>query len=118
MTRVIAALLIAWEPLRFASEALAVLPTISFRGSVAVLELLAHGVVAAAAAAAGFALLNRAPDGPRLATFAVIAVAFRTVQSLYFSVLPDNTSPGTEPLYVAVTAVVAIAAVVILRRQR
>lgn len=117
MIRVIAALLILWEPLRFASEALAVLPTISFRGAIAMLELLAHGVVAALAAAAGFALFNGAPDGRRLAAFAVIAVALRTIQSLYFSVLPDNTSPGTEPLYVGAATIVAVAAVLILRRR-
>ena len=118
MTRVIAALLLLWEPLRFASEALAVLPTLSFRGAVAVLELIAHGFVAAVAAAAGFSLINRAPDGRRLGIVAIGAVALRTIQSLYFSVLPDDTSPGTEPLYVAVTTIVAVAAVLILRRQR
>jgi hypothetical protein len=117
MRRLLAAVLIVWEPLHFAAEALGVFPTIAYRGALAVLELVAHGLIAALSAAAGLALFNGAPDGRRLAGFAVIAVAARTVQSLYFSVLPNNTSPGTEPLYLGVVTVLAIAGILILRRD-
>ena len=117
MIRVIAALLIVWEPLRFASEALGVLPTIAFRGAIAALELAVHGAVAAVAAASGFALFNGAPDARRLAALAVTLVALRTIQSLYFSVLPDQTPPGMEPLYAGAATVVAATALALLRRR-
>ena len=117
MLRLIAIVLIAWEPLHFAAEALAVLPTIAYRGSLAILELVVHGLVAALSAAAGFALFNGAPDGRRLGMVGVGAVAVRTIQSLYLSVLPNNTPPGLEPVYAAVAIGVAIVGIAILRRK-
>ena len=118
MIRLVAALLVFWEPLRFAAEALAVMPTIAYRGRLAVLEVVAHGLVAALSAAAGFALFNGAPDGRRLAILAVGAVAVRTLQSLYFSVLPNNTPPGLAPVYAGMAAVAAIVGMAILWRTR
>jgi hypothetical protein len=117
MIRVLAALLLFWEPLHFAAEAIGVLPTIAYRGALAILELILHGVVAALSAAAGFALFNGAPDGRRLAAFAVIAVGARTIQSLYFSVLPNNTTPGAEPLFAGVAIIMAVVVLAVLRRQ-
>ena len=58
MRRFIAALLVFWEPMRFATEALSVLSTITYRGAVAALELILHGCVAALCAAAGLSLWN------------------------------------------------------------
>jgi hypothetical protein len=117
MLRLLAVLLIFWEPLHFAAEALGVLPTIAYRGALAIAELILHGIVAALSAAAGLALSNGSPDGRRLATVAVIAVAARTIQSLYFSVLPNNTTPGAEPVYAAVVVGIAVVAVVVIRRR-
>ncbi len=117
MLRLLAVILIFWEPLHFAAELLGVFPTIAYRGVLAVVELVAHGLVAAVSAAAGFALLNRVPDGRRLAAFAVVAVAGRTIQSLYLSVLPNNTPPGTAPLYVGAVIVVAAIGMVIVRSR-
>ena len=62
----VATLLMFLEPLRFAAEALMVFPTIGYRGPLAMVELVAHGVVAALSASAGFALFNKSPDGGRL----------------------------------------------------
>jgi hypothetical protein len=59
-------------------------------------ELLLHGTVAAFSAAAGFALWTARPHGPALAAAAVIAGAAIGVQSLYFSILPNQTMPGDE----------------------
>lgn len=118
MIRLLAAVLLFWQPLRFAAEALSVYPTMAYRGTVAVLELVVHGAVAALSAAAGLALFNATPDGRRLALLAVIAVAARTVQSLYFSVLPDNTPPGLEPLYAGTAVAVAAAGIIVLRSAR
>lgn len=116
MRRLVAVVLIVWEPLHFAGEALGVLPTIAYRGTLAVLELLLHGVVAAISAAAGFALWNGSPDGRRLALVAVAAVAARSVQSVYVSVLPSSIPPGSEPVSAAVAIAVGLIAVVMLTR--
>jgi len=114
--RIVALLLIAWEPLRFANEALTVLPTITARGGLAAIELLVHGAVAAICAGAGLALWNSSPDGRKLGAIAVGAAASRAVQSLYWSALPNNTVPGDEPLIAGLTAIVAVGAIVALRR--
>lgn len=118
MVRLLAAFLFFWEPLHFAAEALGVLPTIAYRGPLAVLELSVHGAIAAFSAAAGFALFNGAPDGRPLAILAVVAVAARTIQSVYWSVLPNNSAPGTEPVYLIAAVVLAIVAVAVIRRVR
>ena len=107
MARVVALLLLVWEPLRFASEALGVFTTIPYRGILAVLELVAHGLVAALAAAAGLALWNGAPDARRLASLAILASLARVIQSLYWSRLPNSTMPGDEPRILTIALVVA-----------
>lgn len=117
MLRLLTIFLLVWEPLHFAAEALGVFPTIAYRGVLAVVELILHGLVAAISAAAGLALFNGAPDARRLATVAVTAVAARTIQSLYFSVLPNNTTPGAEPLLAGVAVLAAIVAVLVVRRR-
>lgn len=116
MIAIVAALLVFLEPLRFAAEALAVVPTISYRGTLAVLELIAHGLVAAASAAAGLSLWNGSPDGARLARFAILVVTARSIQSLTWSVLPNNTPPGSELLFGAVAIAASAIALLILRR--
>src|SRR5918993_2851111 len=116
MIRVVAALLVFLEPLRFAAEALTVLPTISYRGALAIVELIVHGMVAALSAAAGLALWNGSPDGARLARVAILAVTARSIQSLTWTVLPNNTPPGSEWLSGAVTIVTSVIAVLALRR--
>ena len=117
MIRALGAFLIFWEPLHFAAEALGVLPTIAYRGAFAIVELILHGAVAAISAAAGLALFNGSPDGRRLATVAVIAVAARTIQSLYFTVLPNNTTPGAEPVFAVLAVIFAGIGLAVLMRQ-
>ena len=106
MLRLVTVVLMVWEPLRFAGEALRVLPSIGYRGALATIELLAHAGVAALSAGAGFALWNQAPDARRLATMAVLLLLARVVQSLYWSVLPNNTVPGDEPFTIGVAVLV------------
>ena len=117
--RVVAVLLLVLEPLHFAVEGLTVLSTIPYRGPAAALELVLHGLVAALCAAGGLALWNAAPAARAIATAAIVASLVRVVQSLYWSVLPNNTAPGDEPL-VAFTAGVAggIALLLVQRRRR
>lgn len=115
MVRLVAVLLMAWEPLRFAGEALQVLPSIGARGVVAALELLAHAGVAALSAGAGFALWNGAPDASRLATVAVVALMARAVQSLYWSALPNGTMPGDEAFTIGTALAAGTLMLVIVR---
>ena len=115
MIGIVAALLVFLEPLRFGAEALAVLPTITYRGPLAAVELAAHGLVAALSAAAGFALWNGSPDGRCLARIAIVAVTARMLQSLAWSVLPNNTPPGGELLPAAIGIAASAAALVVLR---
>lgn len=116
MIAIVAALLAFVEPLRFATEVLAVLPTIAYRGSLAIVELIAHGLIAAFSAAAGFALWNGSPDGRRLARLAVFAVTARAIQSLTWSVMPNDTPPGSELLSAGVAISVSAIALLVLRR--
>ena len=113
--KIVAALLIFWEPLRFAAEALMVLPTIGYRGALAALELAVHGGVAAVCAAAGFALWNDSPDSKRLAAIAIVVAVLRVIQSLYWSVLPNNTVPGDEPLIAGLALIAGLGALAVVR---
>lgn len=114
MIRVVAALLLFWEPLSFAAEALTVLPTIAYRGWVPAVELAAHGAVAALTAAGGLALWNRTPHARRIATIAIVASVARNIQSLYLSALPSATPPGDEPLTAGIVLLIGAAALAVL----
>jgi hypothetical protein len=118
MARLLVALLLFLEPLHFASEALAVLPTIAYRGVAALFELVVHGIIASVCAAAGLSLWNGSPDAPRIATVAVIAAVGRVMQSLYWSALPHNTRPGDEPVVAAMVLAAGIIALLLLGRPR
>ncbi len=100
--RIVAALLLVREPVLFAAAALQVWPTLAYRGPLAVLELAAHGIIAAVCVAAAMMLLNEAPDGRRVARFAVALSVLRALSSLYWSALPSNVVPGHEPIYAAI----------------
>lgn len=114
---VLAVALLAWEPLNIAVKALTVLPTIAYRGLVPAIELLIYAAVAALNAAAGLALLNRTPAANRLAIVAVLAACARTIHSVTFSSLPDETPPGSEPYVIVSALTVTILALVIIRRS-
>ena len=110
------AVLLVWQPLSFAVEASTVLPTLGMRGLPGMLELGAHGIVAALSVAAGWAMWQASPAGPMLARVAVIAAAAGGVQSLYWSVLPSNVFPSDRlPL---AGAIVIHAAIWLLYLQR
>ena len=117
MIRIVAAVLLVWEPLNLASEALAVLPTIVHRGWLAGAELALHGLVAALAAAGGLALWNRTPHAPRLASVGIIASLARTIQSLYWSTLPRGTMPGDEALTALIAVSLAVVALTVVFRS-
>ena len=97
-------MLLIWQPMNFAAAASLTFPTMSFRGPLAAFELAVHGLIAALAAAAGWALWHERPPGPQLAIVALSGMAVVSVQSLYWSSLPSQTQPGTE-LQLALLAV-------------
>ena len=116
MISVVAAILVFVEPLRFAAEALSVIPTIAYRGTLAIVELIAHALVAALCAAAGLSLWNGSPDGTRLARFAIVASTIRVIQSMTWSVLPNNTPPGSELFSAGIAIALAAIGLLLLRR--
>lgn len=117
MKAFVAVLLIAIEPLHFSSELIAVIPTITYRGLAAILEVALHAGVAALCVMAGFALLNDSADARRIAVLAITASFLRVLQSTYWSVLPDNTMPGDEWRTAVMSAIAAAIALLIVRRQ-
>jgi hypothetical protein len=104
LLRLLCVVLFVFQPMTFAVELTQALPMLSFRGPVALLELVVHGIVAALSCAAGWSLWNSLPHGPGLARLALTCMAAVSVQSLYWSALPSQTRPGSE-LPLAVLAI-------------
>jgi hypothetical protein len=109
--------LFLWTPAGFAAEAATALPSLAMRGMPGLIELSAHGAVAALSAAAGWSLWTRASHGPVLARAALIASAAISVQSLYWSVLPRQTPPGSELPLAAIAVLHAALWLVFLQRS-
>jgi hypothetical protein len=86
--------LMVWQPLSFAVEASSSLGTLGMRGASGAVELIVHGAVAALSLAAGWALWQSSPGGPKLARVAIVAAAVVGVQSLYATALPSNVFPS------------------------
>jgi hypothetical protein len=115
---VLCAVLFVWQPLTFSVEASAALSSLAMRGALGVLELVAHGIVAAVSFAAGWALWQGSPASPLLATVAVSAGGLVGVQSLYWSVLPGNVFPSDRLPLAALGIAHAAAWLVYLRRSK
>ena len=109
-------ILFAWTPVNFAAEVTATLPSIEMRGPLAIVELCAHGAAAVLSVAAGWSLWNGRAHAPGLARLALVMAAGVSVQSVYWSLLPRQTPPGSE-LPLAALAV-AHAALWLLYLQR
>jgi hypothetical protein len=92
----LALFLFIWEPMRVANEITQSLPTMGMRGAGAVVELMAHALVAAIAVAAAWSLWSGADHGPFLGTLAILLSAATSVQTLYWSRLPQQTPPGAQ----------------------
>jgi hypothetical protein len=107
-----------WEPLNFGSTLAATGLSPGFRGAIAVLEIVAMGVIATLSVTASWSLLNREPHGIPLARAALIATTVREVLALYWTRLPSNVAPGTRGIYSLVMAAHAAAWLTYLRRAR
>ena len=110
------ALLLLLEPMHFAMEALRVLPTLAYRGAVAIVELVVHALVAALATAGALGLINHSPVATRVATAAIVASVARVLQSLYWTALPSDTTPGQHALSTTVALVVGTVSLWAVRR--
>jgi hypothetical protein len=89
--------------------------SLGFRGPIAIVELVASGVIAALSVAAAWSLLNGAPHGVPLARLALIATTLRELLALYWTRLPSNVAPGTRGISSALIAAHAAAWLLYLR---
>jgi hypothetical protein len=112
------ATLLLWRPLDFAFEFPSVLLSLRMRGVAGIVELLAHGAVAALAVAAVRALTSALPSALLLARAALAASTVATVQSHYWSVLPHQTMPDDRLPLALGSALVATLWLAYLRRFR
>lgn len=109
--------LLVWIPMNFAVELASSLPTLGFRGPFAILELVLHAAAAALAAAAGWALWTGSEGGIRLAIPAVAASTAVGIQSIFWTMLPNQTRPGAGLALAAVYAAAGVGWIVYLRRR-
>jgi hypothetical protein len=108
LLRVLAFLLLLWQPATFVRVASVAIPSLGYRGWLAGVELIVAGGVAALSVAAWWSLVTRQPHGIALARVALILSAARSIQSLYWTMLPSDVVPGTEAIYTA--AIIAFTA--------
>ena len=110
--------LMVWKPLGLAAEVTATLDSLGMRGPAAIAELTMHSAVAAFAVAAGWSLWIGNPNAPLLAELALAGAAAVSVQSLYWTWLPDNTMPGDRLPLAALAIAHAAGWITYLRRSR
>ncbi|MGE0450731.1 MAG: hypothetical protein AB7Q29_14255 [Vicinamibacterales bacterium] len=101
--RLLAYLLIAWEPLAFAVVAAGAFNAVQIRGHAVTAVLLARLVTTAACIAAGRSLLARQSWAPSLAKGALAGSAAVQVFAAVTPYFPSNRVPGDTPLFVAET---------------
>ena len=102
----LAAALIAWEPVSFLRIA-GVLPSLAARGLPAVVEFAAAAVAAFLGVAAAWALSTNAPAARTLGRAAIVAAAVRELQRLLWTALPSDVIPGTRGWMAAIVVTAA-----------
>jgi hypothetical protein len=100
--------LLIWAPGTFAVELISALPTMGMRGAPAWIELAVHGVVAIVCAVAGRMLRIGTPAAPALAVAGIVARAATSIQSLFWSTLPQDIPPGTRGIFVTLACINAL----------
>ncbi len=100
--RVLALLLLVWEPLSFGVVAAGAMNALQVRGAGVGVVLTARLVITAMCIAAGRALLDERPAGPALARLALTLSAGVQLLAYLTPYFPSNRMPGDTPLYVAV----------------
>ena len=104
-TKLLAVLLVVWEPLNLAVLVSPVLTTMGTRGAATAAFLFARIVVAGVGIAAGISLWRHDPHGRRLAAIALILSTIAAVITFTTTLLPTNVMPGDRWIYL--TGVIA-----------
>jgi hypothetical protein len=97
--RLLAWLLIFWEPLAFAAAAAGAINAIAVRGVGVALVLAVRLITTALSVAAGRALLDRRDAGVRLACVALPSSAAVQLFAALTRYFPSNRVPGDAPIY-------------------
>jgi hypothetical protein len=116
--RLLALLLIGWEPLSLALEAAPILPTLGDRGVLVFVALALRVAVAAVGVAAGLALWNRRPHGVGLARVALALSGACQLASLLTRILPTNLPPDRRALAAVAIVLYYGTWIVLLSRSR
>jgi hypothetical protein len=116
--RLLALLLIGWEPLSLALEAAPILPTLGDRGLVVGVAIAVRAAVAALSVAAGLALWNRRPHGVALAPVALALSGVCQLSSLLTRILPTNLPPDRRALAAVAVVLYYGTWIVVLSRSR
>ena len=95
--RLLAILLIAWEPVSLSLAMAPILPTLADRGPLVGVALAVRVAVAGLSVAAGLALWNRRPHGPGLARIALAFSGITQLAALLTPILPTNLAPDLRP---------------------
>jgi hypothetical protein len=99
--RVLAVLLLGWEPLAFALYASSILDRVVDRGPLAATLLMAHVIVLGVGIAAGLAIWNRRGGALPLARTAVALAACAAAVNAATGALPHNQPPGVGAVLTA-----------------
>jgi hypothetical protein len=102
--RLLALLLVVWEPVSLSLATAPILPTLADRGLLVGFALAVRVAVAGLAVAAGLALWNRRPHGIGLALVALALSGASQLASVLTPILPTNLPPDRRTL--AVCAIV------------
>ncbi len=103
--RLLALLLVVWEPVSLSLATAPILPTLADRGLLVGLALSVRVVAAGFCVAAGLALWNRRPHGARLAIVALALAGLTQLAALLTPILPTDLPPDLR-LFAGVAIVV------------
>jgi hypothetical protein len=114
--RVLAVLLLTWEPLTFAVYASSLLTRLVDRGALALTLLAARVLVTALGVAAGLALWHERPGAVPLARFALAGAAVAAILTATTTAFPHDRPPGAEGPVLIATLLYYAAWLLYLRR--
>jgi len=115
LLQLLSSYLLIWAPGTFAVELLTTWPSIGMRGPLAWIELTAHGAVAMFCALAGRMLRIGSPSAPVAAAAAVGVRAVSSLQSLFWTTLPQDVAPGMRLPMAVITCANAVFWLVVIR---
>jgi hypothetical protein len=116
--RLLALLLVVWEPVSLSVATAPILPSLADRGLLVGLALAARVAVAGLCVAAGLALWHRRPHGVGLAMVALACSGVTQLAALLTPILPTNLPPDLRPLAVVAIVLYYGAWVAVLSRLR